>query len=157
MQFTNRLGGVASGATVRIDSMDESSSVVVPFMSTADTVITPPPGWIYRMRSMFLWASPPAGATFGTHAYHIIAPAGALAYSPMQGRSSYNRMVQFNGGGWTVANDETRPTGPAAQQLAVAALIATEDDPLTIRYFNDTDADQVVARNLLFTFERIAV
>lgn len=157
MQFQNRLGGVVSGSTIRIDSIDASSSVVVPFMSTIDTVLTPPTGWIYRMRSMFLWASPPAGATFGTHAYHVIAPAGALAYSPMQGRSSYNRMVQFNGGGWTVANDETRPTGPAAQQLAVAALIATEDDPLTLRYFNDTDADQVVARNLLFTFERVSV
>jgi len=157
MQFQNMLGGVVSGSSVLIDSIDASSAVVVPFMATADTVLTPPIGWIYRMRSMFLWASPPAGATFGSHAYHVIAPAGALAYSPMQGRSTYDRMVQFNGGGWTVANSETRPTGPAAQQLAVAALIATVDSPLTVRYFNDTDADQVVARNLLFTFERVAV
>jgi len=157
MQFQNRLASIVSGSTIRIDGRDGIASGNVAAGATEDVTIAPPPGWIYRVRAMELYAAKIAAATTGTHAFALVSRAGITDYYILNGVSTYTRNVHFSKAHWKTANYRTQPPGMAAQGLALEALLATETEPIKVRYFNGTDAVQSFPRIILFTCERIAV
>lgn len=157
MQFSNRLGVVASGTTVRIDEVDATTTGNVAVGATETVTVTPPLGWIYIVRAMLLSADAPIGATAGTHYWDLVASVGASKFNVLHGEASFGKRCRWEGVGWTEADAMALPASPAAEAAAITYFPASPTTPLTLEYTNDTDAIQTVDRTVLLVLQRLAV
>lgn len=105
----------------------------------------------YEVVSARLKAPPPTGATNGEHSL-VIASAGFL--KSVEGKSNYDNTLFWRQGGWTQADVQQLPGSEAAALQAMQSVVATENQPIRISYFNSTDVVQDQTLLLRFTVER---
>jgi hypothetical protein len=155
MQFQNMLGGVASGSTVRVETLDATQTGNVGIGGSELTTINAPAGWIYRVRALFLSVVAP-GATSGRHEFAVLAETAGSRFYVIRGVSNFAHPVIFGDNQWTNASLITSPL-LGAQQAALASMVADDTTALMVQYINSTDAVQVNDREIGFVFERVAI
>lgn len=129
-----------------IVSLDESQTGDVAAGETEVVSVYAPTDAIYEAEAMQLVCNPPGGATSGAHSF-AIRPAGTFIES-MRGQSNYDSGLTFNRGIWTAADKLQYPQTEAAQVAVIDSMVADENDPLEIRYINQSDATQSNERRI---------
>lgn len=146
-----------SGGTVAVSNRPEVRNVTrrqtntVPAGSVEAIQIFAPIGSNYNLRAVFVLARATGGS--GTHGW-IIENAGQVRFLNVKSSASDN--ARFDNGHAATATDTEQPPSPAAQQIAIQNARATENKPLTIKYLNDTDADQTQDRKIRLMFEEVS-
>jgi len=131
-------------------NLDSSDTVLAGEAEIID--ILAPAGYIYELINANLFAPFVSGATSGSH-YIVVYALGI--FGVMFGYASYSKDLQFNNSYWHLADIDATP--PSDQLLALQSCRADEDSPITIRYNNDTDADQTQLRNYRFMIKKVRV
>lgn len=118
----------------------------------AETVsVFAPSGSNYNLRAAFIQA-PGVGAS-GFHEF-IVQTAGKVRILRMV--ADAGGALRFDNGQIVAANNTRSPQSEAAQQIAVQNARASEEQPLEIRYLNDTDEDQTRERKIRLMFEEVS-
>ena len=129
-------------STYKLHTILETANVN-PF-SYEDTYISPPIGKLWKILNMFLYCRNPLGATFGEHTYVI--KSGTI--NIVMGESVFGSNLLWDYCGWEIANSSQKPGASIDAQYALNNIYLTNDNKLTIKYINNTDATQVEARDI---------
>ncbi len=148
-------GTQGSGQTVAVQNRPEIATVDLTDDSTATpgeyvkSEVYAPTGSIYRLRGMYLRAEPIGSGSTGTHRFYLTNTNGTRT---LEGKSQYNSRIIFQYYNWKIV-DTQQPDTDAALVGALKSMTATENSPITVVYNNDSDADQVDARDIKLLFE----
>lgn len=107
-----------------------------------------PTGSTYDVVNADLLARAPASATTGTHTMRPQTIGGSIV---TEGQSDYTQDVRFSRAFWERANGFAKPASEAAQGAAVRSMRATENQPLSVFYANNTDDSNDQDRKYRFT------
>lgn len=106
-----------------------------------------PTSSVYSVIGVYAYMKNNSDATSGT----ISVSLASQGIGVMHGESGYGNKVYFRKGRWEA--DTPMPTNEAAQQLALEKLRATENNPITVTFWNGTDAPHDERRKVQFAFE----
>ena len=156
MQFQNMLGGVASGSTVRVETLDATQTGPVGIGGSELTTINAPAGWIYRVRSLYLTVPAP-GATSGRHELAVLSETAGGRFYVLRGVSNFAHSVKYHADSWVSASLITSPLSGAAQQTVLNSMVADDTTPIIVQYINSTNVIQTFDREIAFLFEKVAI
>ena len=114
-------------------------------MDSKDYTYTPPPGVVWSINSMYISVGGPLGASMGTHEFQFLMSGGALSF--LQAEQLFNASLQYDNSCWSSAS-AYNPSDISAVLAALRTVRFTKEHPLTIRYFNLTDANQTRSRGI---------
>jgi len=114
--------------------------------------ILAPSGYIYEITNGIIKIEPISGATEGEQRCNLMALG---QFTVTYGRSTYNKQLYFIASHWIKADIEALPTDN--QLNAFQSLVADEDSPLVIQYYNDTNAEQTQTRMYRFMVKKVKV
>ena len=136
----------------KVLSLDLSATTTVLAGQTEDISVTPPTGKIYNLISAYLRCSPPTGATSGKHRFEIFSMniAGVGIYA----ESDYATEVKVANNCIKTANVDKMPDTTGDISGAFRTIFGTNSNPFTIKYYNNTDADQSNTRYIRLIVEQ---
>lgn len=117
-----------------------------------ETAIFAPSNSVWKFRSAYIFVPAPESATTGSHQYEVRTTQGIM---PLKGTSTYDTACVFHGLTWTAANSSKKPTTESAQEGAVRSLMATENQPVKVKYVNETDVTQSKKRKQNIAVEEV--
>jgi len=138
-----------------IEAVNATQTGTVEANTTEYTVVTPPSGYLYVLLCVYIWIEPPDNATTGRHECSITTENIRTDFT--KGESYYDEIVSYDEGSWEYADYEQEPASTAAQALMGRSLRASEDNGITLRYENKTDADQTNDRVYRLSLRKIKV
>lgn len=129
-------------STYKLYTILESANI--PPFTPEDTYISPPTGKLWKILNVFLYCRNPLGAAFGVHSYTLTS--GEI--NIMLGESVFGSNLLWDYCGWETADSKQKPDTNIGAQYALNNIYLTDDNQLTVRYINNTDATQVEARDI---------
>lgn len=130
--------------------LDLSTTGTINSGNSEDVLIQPSKGQIYRVIDMYLFAPAIGGSANNHHIY--IKRDKTTDINLMLGTNVGTSNIVFNYGSWsTVATSS--PSAIRDCQLMFQNLIASNTEPITITYDNQTDTNQTNDRKYLVTVE----
>lgn len=133
-----------------IDLSDDAT--VVATTGTDLQTLTPPVGFIYRVRAMYYNSVDPAGSSSGDQrlTFTWAGLTGLVAYV----YGTFGNDIKITNGFYL--NGTTEVPGAAADQKAViTGLIVSNSLPLELEYLNKTDVNKTGTRSLEILVEKI--
>lgn len=104
--------------------------------ATEIKTFTPPKGKQWEVIAMRLMKGSPAGGSFGEHSFSVRQGSATM----MLGESVFNSNLDWVSSSWSIADSRQLPASDSAALLAMRSIRADVDNPLSIHYFNATDA-----------------
>lgn len=156
-QFAQQ-GTRGSGDTVavsdrpEITNVDASTSSSIASGNSEQTEIYAPTGSLYFPMAMWIRCDADADATTGNHQF-IVRTSGNVKVG--KGRSTYNTAINYQHQHWHTADHTQYPNDEAAQAMIPERMAATENEPITIGYYNNTDVAQENNRRRQLTMKEV--
>jgi hypothetical protein len=149
-------GSQGSGQTMAITQRPELSFIETINNDTisaggSETVeVYAPVGSIYNVKLARVYCIAPSG-TSGNHSFKIQSVGNSM--TAIYGESTSGSELNFNYSQWVAADSTQQPSDSAAQALQEKKLMATENNPITTTYNNDSDGEQTNNRVYRFVVE----
>lgn len=154
--FTTPPTNPASGGTVAVQERPEVKEVNgdqtanLAAGSTQTTEVYAPAGGIYRVKGLNLRADGPGGTT-GTHQFRI----EQESVKHLTGSSLYSSLLQFQRSYFRAADNNVDPPTDRHVYDALTSATATENKPVRIPYYNNSDATQTATRTIRLIVEEV--
>ncbi len=127
-----------------ISTFYESHSETVVAGSYREVVITPDEGVIASINTTYISVQPPSGAGSGTHFLSLYVGSGSAYKRSLLVTGAYNVGLQI--AGLAVTSGTPVPLDESAVALSLSNIKFNHDNPLTIRYTNNTNVTQTLSR-----------
>jgi hypothetical protein len=144
---------ISTQRTESVTTVDTAQTSTVSPGTESDTVITAPSGTVLEVLGMRVKVGNPGGATTGFHDIQFRSSTRLHIY--LLARSGPGTNIRINRGIILKADDVQEPSTEIAQLTAIRSIRIDDTNGLTIRYKNETDADQTDDRQIqLVALER---
>lgn len=149
-------GSAGSGQTVAVNHrptrtvVNQDNTTSLAAGGKEQTEIYAAAGTVWQCMALRLVVSPDSTATSGTHHFRVkIPPKVGILY----GEANYNSDLVYHYQEWQKADVLTVPSNGAGQAMGPERMLATETDPITVVYENQTDAAQDNTREIRMAFK----
>lgn len=143
---------VAVSNRPEIENVNATTTGSLASGSVDQAEIYAPTGSVYFPVALFVRCATDATATSGYHTY-ILRTSGNVKVG--RGRSNYNTDINYQHQSWLAADKTAYPSDGAAQAMIPERMVATENQPIKIGYYNDTDVAQDNDRQRQFTMKEV--
>lgn len=145
MNMITRMEDGVPPSKAAYDRIELFETANVPIFSNVEVDIAPSAGKLWKISDMLLFVEHlPLGASGGEHALTLYSHTTPLLY----GASVYGSDLIWRYSMWDIANYSKKPTSDEAALIALGNIYMTKENPLTVRYNNNTDAIQTNPRQI---------